>query len=183
MTAGNTPFTWARRYLTGEFGETLYHDVPDPDWQPRIPDPNWQAKVPANTVTPTIPDPAYTGDNPAECPMIDNPDTTPVDNPEPQGWIDNPVPQGTITVPMENPAFDLSQTNIPRSSRPEEWTCVGLLGQVHVRVDATVQVEDWVMPVDGIGTKSSNRTNLKCMEIRQAFDESKGYAVAFCLLK
>ena len=183
MTAGNTPFTWARRYMTGEFGETLYHDIPDPDWQAKIPDPNWQAKIPANTVTPTIPDPAYTGDNPAECPMIDNPDTTLIDNPVPQGVIDNPTPQGTITVPLENPEFDINQTNIPRSSRPEEWTCVGLLGQVHVRVDATVQVEDWVMPVDGIGTKSEKRTPLKCMEIRQPFDAEKGYGVAFCLLK
>ena len=83
----------------------------------------------------------------------------------------------------ENPEFDINQTNIPRSSRPEEWTCVGLLGQVHVRVDATVQVEDWVMPVDGIGTKSEKRTPLKCMEIRQPFDAEKGYGVAFCLLK
>jgi len=151
INAGDTPFTWARRHLTGEFGETLYEDIPDPLWEAQIPDPDW---------TPTA------GQTEADRPMIDN-----------------PIPQQMISVPIENPEYDPTQTNIPRTDRPEEWTCVGLVGQVYVRVDNTVAVGDWVSPVNGIGTQSTERTNLFCMEIRQAYSAEKGYGVAFCLLK
>jgi hypothetical protein len=87
-------------------------------------------------------------------------------------------------VPIENPDYKPELENVPRSERPDEWTCVGLLGQVHVRVASDVQVGDFVAAGDGgIGVKSDTATNMRCMEIRKPFDAAKGYAVAFCLLK
>ena len=35
----------------------------------------------------------------------------------------------------------------------------------------------------GVGTVSAVETRLKCMEIKTPFDQTKGYAVAFCLLR
>lgn len=149
---GDTPFTWAKRFKTGEFGEMLYQDILDPDWQPTIPDPNWMPKgAESETLRPMIP---------------------------------NPSPQQTIRVPVENDEYDASQVNIPRSQRSKEWTCVGLLGQLHVRVDASVSAGSWVKPKEnGIGTFSPEKTNLRCMRITQAFDETKGYAVALCFMR
>lgn len=124
VVAGDSPFTWQGRYLTGEFGEILYGDVWDEDEQ------------------------AY------------------------------------VRGPLENPEYDPGLENIPRSERPDEWTCVGLLGQVHVRVDETVATGDHVAAGDGgVGTTSAERTNMRCMEIRQPYDPAKGYAVAFCLIR
>jgi hypothetical protein len=154
IAAGDSPFHWAKRYMTGEFGQMLYQEILDPDWQPMISDPNW--KRPAG----------------AEATGQDAP------------LIPNPVAQPLISVPVENPDYDESQENVPRSKRPNEWTCVGLLGQVHARVASDVQVGDYVAAGnDGIGIKSVTATNMRCMEIKGAFDAAKGYAVAFCLLK
>lgn len=149
---GDTPFTWAKRFKTGEFGEMLYQDILDPDWQPTIPDPNWEPNgAEPETLRPMIP---------------------------------NPSPQPTIRVPVENGEYDASQVNIPRSQRSKEWTCVGLLGQLHVRVDASVSAGSWVKPKEnGIGTNSLEKTNLRCMSIKQAFDETIGYAVALCFMR
>ena len=153
IAAGDSPFQWAKRYLTGEFGELLYQEIPDPDWQPMIKDLSW---------SPTDDDKTM-----ADCPLIPN-----------------PKPQSMISVPIENPEYNPDWQNVPRSERSDEWTCVGLLGQVHVRVDANIQVGDFVKAgANGIGVKSDDPTNMRCMEIRKDFDANKGYAVAFCLLK
>jgi len=153
IAAGDSPFTWSQRYLTGEFGEMLYHDIPDPDWQPMVKDPSWRPTGDDETM--------------ANCPLISN-----------------PKPQPMVSVPMENPDYKPELENVPRSERPDEWTCVGLLGQVHVRVGADVQVGDFIAAGDGgVGVKSATATNMRCMEIRKEFDAAKGYAVAFCLLK
>lgn len=153
IAAGDSPFTWAQRYLTGEFGELLYHEILDPDWPVMVKDPSWK-------------------------PTDD--DHTEADRP----LIPNPNPQPMISVPIENPNYKPELENVPRSERPDEWTCVGLLGQVHVRVASDVQVGDFVAAGDGgVGLKSDTATNMRCMEIRKPFDAAKGYAVAFCLLK
>jgi hypothetical protein len=148
VAAGDSPFSWSKRYLTGEFGEMLYHDIPDPDWPEFVHDPTW-----------------VKGDDDLEAnrPMVRN-----------------QVPAPLISVPMENPDYDATRENVPRSKRPDEWTCVGLLGQVHVRVGADVAVGDWV---SANGNASKTQTNLRCMEIKSSYDASKRYAVAFCLLK
>lgn len=153
IAAGDSPFQWSKRYLTGEFGELLYHDILDPDWQPMVKDPSWKP----------------TDDNQTE-------------NDRP--LVANPNPQPTISVPVENPNYNPTAENVPRSKRPDEWTCVGLLGQVHVRIANDVSPGDYVKTgANGVGVKSSEITNMRCMEIRKEFDANKGYAVGFCLLK
>lgn len=89
---------------------------------------------------------------------------------------------GYVSAPVENPHYDPKLEQTPRSVRRSEWTPVCLLGEVHVRVDSSVTVDDYVMPVaEGIGGKSMNKTRMRCMEIRRAFTSEKGYAVALCL--
>lgn len=120
LVLGDSPFTWAGRYLTGEFGEPLYEDAVDED----------------------------TGE--------------------------------PIRVQVENPDYDPAAEQIPRSQRPEDWSCIGLVGQVHVRVAASVEAGAWVAS-DGTGTKTETR--LLAMEIKRPFDQERGYAVALCLLR
>lgn len=134
MVAGDTPFTWQGRYLTGEFGEPLY------DWV----------------------------DEEVHVPVLD-------ENGEPmkdeEGEIVTKRETVTVQVYRENPDFDPAMPQIPRSDRPEEWTCVGLLGQVRARVG------EGVSPGDVIGDR------LTVMSITQPYDSDKGYAVARCLLR
>lgn len=99
-----------------------------------------------------------------------------IPDPDYKGDGDPPI----IRVQRENPDFDPTMENIPRSKRNEEWSCVALIGQVHVRVDKDVKVGDFV---DGAGEKSKKATRLLCMDILQPYDKSKGYAVALCLLR
>lgn len=154
IAAGDSPFQWSKRHMTGEFGQLLYHDILDPDWQPMVADPNWKRPAGAESTGQDAP------------------------------LIPNPIAQPTISVPIENPDYQPDVANVPRSERPDEWTCVGLLGQVHVRIASNVQVGDYIAAGDGgIGIKSATATNMRCMEIRKSFDAAKGYAVGFCLLK
>ncbi|MEM9378154.1 MAG: peptidase G2 autoproteolytic cleavage domain-containing protein, partial [Pseudomonadota bacterium] len=134
--AGNSPFTWSGRYLTGEFGEPLFEEIPDPDWQEHVPDPDW----------------APFGDE------------SEIDRP----MMRNPAPQGTVRVMQENPNYDPSIINVPRSERPAEWSCIGLLGQLHVRLPQHVQV----------GEQFAGK--LRVMEIRRPWNGQ--YQVGFCLL-
>lgn len=152
IAAGDSPFHWSKRYMTGEFGELLYHTIPDPDWQDMVLDPHW---VPSGEQLPN--------DRPI---------------------IPNPIPRPNIRVPVENPDYDDTHVNAPRSERPAEWTCVGLLGQIHTRLDASVAEGDFVQPgANGIGVKSDTPTNARCMEIKSVFGIAKGYAVGLCLVK
>lgn len=144
IAAGDSPFTWQGRFLTGEFGEILTHEIPDPDYEAMIPDCSWR---------------------PSE-------DETEDDRP----MIPNPLPREMVTIPAENPAYNPDIPNIPRSERPEEWSCVGLIGQVFVRVADGVSVGDYLKAENGIGVRSEVKTNVRVMEIKKD-------GVAFCLIK
>lgn len=86
-----------------------------------------------------------------------------------------------MSLPIENPQFDTNRRQIPRSERKNEWSCVGLIGQVYTRIDKTVNVGSYLSAIDGIGTKSDIKTNLRVMKITKEFDGS--YGVALCILK
>jgi len=121
---GDSPFAWQGRNLKGEFGETLYDTIPNPD---------------------------YEGEG--EAPLI--------------------------TVPKINPDWDPEQEQIPRSERPEEWSLVGIIGQVHVRYKGSINVGDYL---NAGGSKADNKTKLLVMKIKSPYSEDKGYGVAYCLL-
>ncbi|WP_157945569.1 peptidase G2 autoproteolytic cleavage domain-containing protein, partial [Escherichia coli] len=57
------------------------------------------------------------------------------------------------------------------------------IGEVHVRVDSSVSIDNYVKPSDtpGLGTISHAQTRMRCMEITKPYDKTKGYAVALCL--
>ena len=93
---------------------------------------------------------------------------------------DRPV----YSLPKENPDYNPEREYTKRQERPDEWTVVGLIGQVYVRLDENVKPMDYVKPLkDGVGQTSSEPTSIKVMKITQEFDEDKGYQIGFCLLK
>ncbi|MNE70479.1 hypothetical protein D3C80_1662700 [compost metagenome] len=86
----------------------------------------------------------------------------------------------TQTEQVENPDYNPSRPHVPRSQRPSEWTCVGILGQVRVRVGQSVKPGDFV---SADGSVSPSPTNLECMRINHEWDDMEGYAVALCLIR
>jgi hypothetical protein len=157
---GDSSFCWQGRYLHDVWGKPVYHDTLNVLWESTIPDPDWPKE---------IPDPK-------------DPDRM-ILNPEQQPRIPNPEPQGYVSTHKENPDWDPDLPQVPRSERPAEWTRVGLLGKVRVRVDDTVVPNSRVAASDnGIGTFSTEHTGLRCMKILQPFDVDTGYAVAFCYI-
>lgn len=81
--------------------------------------------------------------------------------------------------------FDPRQPYIDRASRPDEWTCVGLLGQLRVRIDDTVTSEtSYIEPgPDGIGTATDDVTRCEVMDIETPYSAERGYGVALCLVR
>lgn len=100
--------------------------------------------------------------------------------PDPDHEGDDPAP--LIEVRKENPAWNPDAPQIPRSARPDQWTRVGLLGQVFTRVAGDVLPGDRLSAAGGIGVRSAARSGLRCMTITRPFDPDKGYAVARCLI-
>lgn len=89
-----------------------------------------------------------------------------------------------ITYPKENPEWNPELEQQSRLQRPDEWTVVGLIGQVYVRLKEDVQPMDYVKAwQNGIGQKSLEPTNLQVMKITQEYDAEKGYKIGFCLLR
>jgi hypothetical protein len=60
--------------------------------------------------------------------------------------------------------YDPTKTYIPRSKRPE-WYPVGLLGKVLVRHDGTLVAGDYVKAINGVASKSDERTNIRVLEV------------------
>jgi hypothetical protein len=86
-----------------------------------------------------------------------------------------------IRVQKENPDYDPQKKQEPRSERPGEWTLVGLVGQVYVRCDGTIEPGDFVRSKGrGIGTKSPEKTRLRAMKVAKEYDGS--YSIVYCLL-
>ena len=86
-----------------------------------------------------------------------------------------------LSLPLENENYDRTQKQKPRSERKDEWSCVGLIGQVYVRVGEGVNKGDYLIADDGIGITSSIKTNLRVMKITKEFDGD--YGIAVCILK
>lgn len=92
------------------------------------------------------------------------------------------APAPLISIPRQNPAWDPSLPQIPRSERPADWTRVGMLGQVFVRVSADVAPNDSLSAINGVGVKSLTKTGLRCLKITTPYSDQKGYAIAKCLI-
>ncbi|MCG8395692.1 peptidase G2 [Bacillus atrophaeus] len=86
------------------------------------------------------------------------------------------------SLPKPNPNYNPELAYTSRQER-DEWHIVGLIGQVHVRIDDTVQVGDKITAKYGKGTKSEDNTGLKVMKIKQPYDSKKGYGVAIAFIR
>ncbi|ELV2127163.1 hypothetical protein QNY33_004539, partial [Escherichia coli] len=69
-----------------------------------------------------------------------------------------------------------TENYIPREERPDEWSCVGLIGQVYVNVSYAVKIGDWLTAINGVGVPSETKTRLRVMSI-----VSEG--IAKCIIK
>lgn len=85
-----------------------------------------------------------------------------------------------ITVQKENPEWDSELPQVPRSERPDEWTPVGMIGQVYVRTGEQVHPGDRIGAKDGLGYKFTERTGVKVMSVTKDFDGV--YGIARCLV-
>lgn len=96
---------------------------------------------------------------------------------------DGEIIEETLMFKKVNPNWDPEQEQISRKDRPDEWTRVGLLGQVRVKVNSTVKPNDKLKSAqDGIGTISTEKTGLKCIKLLREYDHTLGYAVALCVI-
>lgn len=82
-------------------------------------------------------------------------------------------------VRVQNPDYSPSSEYTERSSRKDEWTVVGLLGQLFVKVYEDISSKY----VSACGKNSSEETRLLFMKQTMPFDENKGYGVVLCLLR
>lgn len=86
-------------------------------------------------------------------------------------------------------AYDPKKPYVPQSERPNDYTCVALVGQPRVRVDGTVREFDFVCPSEttpGLGTRCMNVTRFLCMEILKPYgrrEDGGYYGIAVCLLR
>lgn len=85
-----------------------------------------------------------------------------------------------VDMPVKNPDFDESydeEEYLSRAERPE-WNIVGLVGQVFTRVDDTVKENDFIKPINGIGTRDNNNGFYRVLSVTTPFTQEKGYGVA-----
>ncbi len=88
-----------------------------------------------------------------------------------------------MKVPKLNPYYDDSVKYVPRSERPDEWSCIVYSGTVRVRVTERVKPGDYLNAIEGIGDVSDDKTGLRCLKIITEFEGGRGYAVADCFLR
>lgn len=94
----------------------------------------------------------------------------------------------TLTVRKTNPKWNPRQTQVPRSQRPDEWSVVGLVGQLRLAIDATVEDgDDIIAGKDGLGTKGDwtvrRGAQVEVMEIEVPYTKKKGYGVALVFVR
>ena len=92
---------------------------------------------------------------------------------------DGSVIKEVIKSPKINENYKEDKKYQSRSER-EEWHIVGLVGQVYVRIDDTVKVNEGISSNEGIATKGDYG---KVMDITTPYDENKGYGVAKVMIK
>lgn len=71
-----------------------------------------------------------------------------------------------MQIPKENPDYnpENAENYLSRDQRKDEWSCVGMLGQVFVTCDNTVSLSDYITAQNGIGSFSPSQTKLRAME-------------------
>lgn len=76
-----------------------------------------------------------------------------------------------------NPDYEASRPFVLREERPEDWSIVGYLGQIRVRMTAPFAAEDFVA---ADGSVSVAATGITVMDVDRQFDPDTGYGIAWC---
>ena len=97
--------------------------------------------------------------------------------PPEEEWPEDAVRQ-TLRLPRVSSDWDPNRPYVSRRDRPAEWTAVGLLGQLPVKVDDTVTVGSYVLPGANGGTKRRRKSDGGYRVLRML---SPG--VALCLIR
>ena len=91
-----------------------------------------------------------------------------------------------LTIPTPSEDFDRTRGEyIRRTSRPDEWTAVALVGQVRVRIGSGVAVGDFLEAGHddcAVASVAPLGRPVEVMEIVTEYDAAKGYGVALCLV-
>lgn len=87
-----------------------------------------------------------------------------------------------MDMPVINPDYNAeSEEDYQSREIRKEWNVVGLKGQLFVKVEKSVSVDDYISgATGGVGAKSTD--GWQVMEITHPFDEKDGYAVAKVLI-
>ena len=98
---------------------------------------------------------------------------------------DKPIPADATyynqDIPITSPDYvDVSSDYQPRGERSDEWSIVGLMGQVYVRVYEDIEHNTYV---SADGKQSETETRLYCMKMTTSYSSETGYGVAYCLLR
>lgn len=81
-----------------------------------------------------------------------------------------PIPSDAVreslTVPVESPEFDPAREYVPRSKRPDDWSLVGLLGQIRLEVVGDVAEDDFLTPAaDGKAQRTDKETRFQVIRV------------------
>lgn len=156
---GDDGLAWAGRYVRDEFDGVVMNDVEHVRVERRG-DPKRKAR-------------ATLYDGPADgAPEVIDGDT---------------VTRYVVRFPRQSPDYDPRRPQVSRRDRPDEWTLVGLLGQIKGRVAEDVQPGDWLVAGEGgVGVAADAPDpgcRIECMAITSPYDHARGYAVALCLVR
>lgn len=197
--AGDSPLYWSKRHMTGRFGEPLFEQIEVVSWPGVAPYDGELSTALAQGLK--VPSEA---EHSIRLVPVENLEIEELQFRETEwvvwqgyegfngsvSWCEElelKIPEGAVysveKQNVENPDFDPTQPNIPRSERPNDWGCVGVMGQVHVRVAADVTEGVFLKAIDGVGHPSDTETRLLCMEIKSPFDPIEGCAVALCFIR
>jgi len=76
-----------------------------------------------------------------------------------------------------NPDYDASLPFALREERPADWSIVGYLGQIRVRMTAPFAAEDFVA---ADGSVSAVATGITVVDVDRQFEPDTGYGIAWC---
>ena len=98
---------------------------------------------------------------------------------------DKPIPSDATyykqDIPITSPDYvDVSSDYQPRGDRKDEWSIIGLMGQVYVRVYEDIEHNTYV---SADGKQAEDETRLYCMKMTTPYSAETGYGVAYCLLR
>jgi hypothetical protein len=201
------PLSWAGKYARDAWGRPVMHAVEHVRWPAAF-------AAFAMITTPAVPGVPATDDAPAvpavpegvlyEGPVTDAPETPAGGRRKeytarvreafrgPSATSPTPWPADaetyTVDLPTEAAGYDPEKAYTPRTERPDEWTVVGLLGQLPIRVaEGVAEGDDLAAGPNGIGVTAFGATpggaRIEVMEIAVPFDAVAGYAVALCLVR